>query len=293
MSTIEYFFPVRFAGVDLEVESWSEDIGRTVIVHRPSRGDGAELSDRGRVPRQYTWSVRLTGTALQVTDKRAALVVLARTGDTRTLEHPLDGIVRCKLETLTGMVAAGDVGFEMVLIEDLAFTRRFPQEDSPDLGTFPEVEIRASEATEAIEILATPPESTVPDFDAASGQASTWEERAQGDIVQDVEAFRAEVGDLVRELDRTSDVEAYQAAVSVEAFRAVYEQYSQTVNDARSATFDLVLARPQPLITLLSGIYGAQEAELFTEEVARINDIRDVIRLPSGFLLTLPQRNGR
>jgi len=288
VSTIAYFFTARFAGVDLEIATWTESIGRTVVQHEPSRGDGAELSDRGRVPRTYELSIRLTGTAVEVADKRATLVAIAANGDTRVFEHPLDGVIRCKLTDFNHTVGPGDVSAQITLIEDLAFSRRFPQDETPDLGTFPEVQIRASEASEAISGLASLPTATTPDFAAATNKAATWRDRAQSDVAQDVEAMRGSSRGLVRELDRTNDVDAYQASLALEAFRGAYEQYARTVNRGRGATFTLTVARPLPMIVLLSRIYGATRAESLESDILRINDVRDATRVESGKILTLP-----
>lgn len=286
MSTIAYTFPARFAGLALEIETWTEDIGRTVIRHQPTRGAGAQLSDRGPVPRTYNLSIRLTGTAVEVTEKRNALVALRNSNETRVFEHPLDGVVRCKLEAFSGSIAAGNVSYTAVLIEDLAFTRRFAATAQTSTASLQDVEITGLDAAEAIALLTL--DSAIPDIEGAVAKAATWTERAQSDIIADVEAMRADVLDLRRELDAATDVDKYLASVNLEAFRGSYERYAQAVNDIRGAVFDLSVAQPLPLIVTLTSLYGAAVAETLLDEVARINDVLDVSRVAVGTILTLP-----
>lgn len=285
MSTIAFTFTARFAGIELEIETWTESIGRTVIRHQPTRGDGAQLFDRGRVPRTYNLSLRLTGTATVVTAKRAALVALATSGETRVFEHPLDGIVRCKLEAFDGSVAAGNVTYTAVLVEDLAFTRRIAVSQQADEASIQDVVITGIELAEAIEFLTL---GNVPDIEGAVAKAQTWTERAQSDIVADVEAMRADVLELRRALDATSDLALYQASVALETFRGTYERYAQVVNDIQGATFSLNVAQPLPLIVVLTALYGAPLAESVAAEVSRINNVVNAGRLAVGQVLTLP-----
>jgi hypothetical protein len=288
MSTIAYTFTARFAGVDLEVVEWSENLGRTVIRHEPTRGDGAQLSDRGRVPRSYQLSIRLTGDADTVAGKRDALVAIAESGETRVFEHPLDGVVRCKLESFDGKVAAGDVSYGAALVEDLAFAERFAATTSPNLASIQDIEITGAELLDQLNLLTVT--APVPDIEVAVEKAQTWPDRAQADIFADVTALRADVLELRRELDAATDVDLYQASVALEAFRGSYERYAQAANTIRRATFDLTVGRPVPLIVLLTQVYGASEAEGVADEVARINDVLDASRLTPGTVLALPGR---
>ena len=288
MSTIAFTFTARFAGVDLEIVEWSETLGRTVIQHEPTRGDGAQLSDRGRVPRSYQLSIRLTGNAATVAAKRTALIAIVESGETRVFQHPLDGVVRCKLETFDGKIAAGDVSYSATLVEDLAFAERFAATTSPNLASIQDIEITGAELLDQLNLLTV--SAPVPDIAAATEAAQTWPDRSQADIFQDVTMLRADVLELQRELDASTDVDLYQASVALEAFRGSYERYAQAVNTIRRATFDLTVGQPVPLIVLLSQIYGARDAESIADEVARINDVRDASRLTPGTLLALPSR---
>jgi hypothetical protein len=283
--TIAYTFTARFAGVELEIETWTEDIGRTVIRHEPTRGAGAQLSDRGQVPRTYNLSIRLTGTAVVVAAKRAALVELRSSQETRVFEHPLDGVVRCKLEALSGSVAAGNVSFSVTLVEDLAFTRRTAAGQPADDISLQDIEITADELLLSLSALQL---EDSPDIAGAVEKASTWTERAQSDIVADVEAMRADVLDLRRELDASTDVALFQASIQLEAFRASYERYARAVNDIRGAVFELNVALSLPLIVILTSLYGAGPAESLLDEVARINSVLDVTRVAVGTILSLP-----
>lgn len=285
MSTIAYTFPARFAGLDLEIVTWTEDLGRTVVQHEPARGNGAQLSDRGQDPRTYTLTLQLTGTPDEVAEKRDALVALRATGETRVFEHPLDGLVRCKLSALAGSLAAGNVTYTATLVEDLAFTRRFAQGEVLELVSLQDVEITADDAEAALASL----ELEGPDIMAAAQRAQTWTERAQEDIAADVSAMRAEVAATVQLLDKATGVAEYQAAVALEAFRGSYERYARSVTAIQGPTFALSVAQPLPLVVVLTSLYGARAAPALLDSVARINDIADAARLVVGRQLTLPR----
>lgn len=286
MSTIAFTFTAKFAGIELEIETWTESVGRTVIRHEPTRGDGAQLSDRGRVSRTFNLSLRLTGTATETNEKYNALSQLVATGETRVFDHPLLGLVRCKLGAFDWSVGAGNVSCSATLIEDLAFSRRTAADQQTDDISLQDIAITGGELLDALNLLTL--DSAIPDIEGAVEKASTWTERAQADIIADVEAMRDDVLELVRELDAATDVDRYQASVNLEAFRGSYERYARVVNDIRGATFDLNIARPLPLIVALTTLYGAEIAESIADETARINSVPDTARLAVGQILTLP-----
>ena len=46
-----YRFEASYAGIPLQVVSWTLNRGRSIIQHRPARGNGVQTSDRGQNPR--------------------------------------------------------------------------------------------------------------------------------------------------------------------------------------------------------------------------------------------------
>lgn len=291
--TIEYSFDITYAGIPLEVVSLQESIGRQIAQHRASRGDGAQLSDRGQEPRVYVLQVQLTGDAAQIREKRNALVSLRNSGDTRALQHPLDGIIRCKLEAFSPSYSAGTITADMTLIEDVPFTERFERLALTTAGTLQAIQISA----QALDLLQPSIDQLSPTVATAIGQAvavsdgaDSWANEVRTEVIAQVEEFRAYATAAQSELDAATGVAEYEVSIALQELRGAVERYAQATQALDTGVFELRVKSAGALIVLLSQLYGASRAEELVDEVVRTNDVRDATYLQPGTVLVLPRR---
>ncbi len=287
---LDYRFNARYGGIDLHVESWTVNRSRSLIVHMPARGRGAQLSDRSRVPRVDTLSVRLVGTPAQVTEARDILASLENSGAARRFEHPIDGQWLARLSDFHEQVDAGGAVFSMVLTEDQAAETRAQTTLREERGSLQKTEaaieiyaqrresLRQTSPALADDLIE-PPAMQVPvrNWDGAPGQQ----------IALDVEDIRGRSDASLDRLGGLLDPDAHETAIALLQARAELDRYAQTLRGAQR-TAAIALSSDRSLMRVLVDLYGARRANELIDNVIRTNSIRDPLRLQAGSVLQLP-----
>jgi len=299
---IRYRHTPAFAGVELEVTSFQTDLSRDVVEHRPHRGRGAQLSDRGQAPRRDTLSVALTGDADEITAKRDALVRLADSGAARLFVHPLDGswMARCTAfsETLDTRAT-----YSITLVEDVPFTARMPERvmDPAERVTLQDVEAAADAYDAEVALLRDDSGATLLPEDSPSGAESlamveSWGQESGASSsapvrseLADLEVYRERSSTAQEALFHSEEPAAWRAARKLAQLRGTIELYQAGLQLVTFGNHEVTLGDAMPLISFLSQIYGAADAGRLLGEVMRLNRVANPLRVPAGSRLTLPR----
>ncbi|WP_428262892.1 DNA circularization N-terminal domain-containing protein [Haliangium sp.] len=290
-----YRFEASYAGVPLQVTAWTVNRGRDVIRHRPARGTGAQLSDRGRREREDQLTIQLVGTDAEITRNRDTLATLADSGDARTFVHPLDGRWAARLSEFGEQAGAEGVTYSMTLVEDRDFSVRLAQVVQADESSIEDVTTAAGAFDEArAAMLEDQPglAAEVPDASEAVTMATSWspETSTSSQVTADMGQYRAGAGGAQERLDRERSRRAYNTAVALLELRGHVERYARRIQRLAPRTFALEVLSDTPLISLLSELYGGAEANRIANDVIRINSLASPIRVRAGAVLRLPAR---
>jgi hypothetical protein len=300
--SLVYRFQASYAGIPLEVLSWQMSRGRAVIEHRPARGNGAQLSDRGRQPRKDSWTVTLTGSDADITAQRDVLLELDGSGDARIVQHPLDGRWAARLMSFTESAGADGPSYQLELIEDVEFADRVIRNDDVDDTTLTDVTVAAGRFDAARDdLVAAAPDvaASLPDSSRAVALASSWRVDAtptlaptQADAIEsDAEELRGTLGAGQKVIDRQRVPEAYAAGQRLLELRGAVERYSRKLQRVSPRSFAVDVLADGPLISLLARLYGGREASLIEADIIRTNAIINPNRLKAGTVLRLPARS--
>lgn len=290
---LRYRFAASYAGVALQIVSWSVMRGRDVIRHRPARGGGAQLSDRGQREREDHIAIQLVGTDDEITRRRDALSRLSESGQARTFVHPLDGRWFARLVEFTEQAGPDGVSYSMTLVEDRSFAARLAQAIQADESSLEDVltaasafdSARAAAVSEAPQLA-----SEVKDAGDARAMAERWDpdQTSGAELIADMDHYRADAAQAQARLDRERRRSAYQAGIALLDLRGHIERYRRRIERLAPHMFALEVLADVPLITLLADLYGGAEANRLANDVIRINSIIAPVRVRAGTVLRLP-----
>ena len=290
---LRYRFSASYAGIELQIVNWTVMRGRDVIRHKPTRGNGVQLSDRGRREREDQLTIQLVGTDLEIMRNRDALAKLSESGLARTFVHPLDGRWSARLAEFTEQAGPDGVSYTMSLVEDSHVAERMTQLIQADESSLEDVltaadafdSARATAVTDAPELA-----NEVPDASEARTMTQSWDqEKTPGtEIAADLDQYRASSSGAQERLDRERRRSAYNAGIALLDLRGHIECYSRRIQRMAPHTFALEVLADVPLITLLADIYGGAAASRLVNDVIRINSIVSPVRMRAGTFLRLP-----
>jgi prophage DNA circulation protein len=290
-----YRFAASYAGIPLQVVSWTVERSRNVIQHLPARGNGAQLSDRGQVPRTDQLSVQIVGTDTEVTAARDTLIGIAASGEARTFVHPLDGRWAARLEAFQESGGAESITFSMTLIQGTDFSPLLSQVILAEEASLEDVRTAAVQYETAADAVA----QADPDLgdtlqlpSVALTFATSWdpESTPAKKIAADLEEYRGGASSSQDRLDRQNTREAYNAAIALLSLRGNMERYARKLQRISPRTVPVEVLADVPLISLLTQLYGGEEASRIQADVIRVNSIAGPTRVRAGTVLKLPAR---
>jgi hypothetical protein len=292
-STLTYQYAVIYAGISLQVVGFAADHGRDVARFRPARGDGAQLSDRGQRERVEDLTVQLTGTAAEIEAARATLVQLARSGEARVYQHPLDGPYRARLTEFGETLGNGEVAYRMTLVEDRNFELRRDAQADSEVATIEDV--RAAADVYEAEVAALAEEdaalaAALPAADESVVTAEAWagESPDPAELERQVAPVRSSLEGGQERLEEAKTVQAHRTAVALFGLRATIERFRETTIRQAPRVLAVTVTSPGPLRQLVLSFYGPSAATAF-ESVRALNSITDPLHLAVGSIVRLPQ----
>ncbi len=291
-----YRFEARFAGVPLDVVNFSGERGRDVVAWRPARGDGAQLSDRGRRERRDTLTVQIVhrGGHDDPAARRDALLELNGSGESRMFVHPIEGFWKAKLAGFSNALGAGSDVWTMELVEDTPATRETTAREIA--ASFETVIVLADEVDKAAAEMERAGEDGMPSSAEARQLAASWDDAVPSQLSIDeqarqLEAFQAAQDLVGRALEVRNTAASYRAYLAHLELRGEMWRYAEAVRRAAPRAFDLEILVPLPLRVLCTRLYGAAEAAARMAEALELNAIKTPLRIGAGTKLRMPARS--
>jgi hypothetical protein len=288
---LNYRFEARYGGVPLLVESWETNRSRNLIVHLPARGKGAQLSDRGGVPREDTLTVRLVGTAAAVTSARDQLIALQDTATAATFQHPLDGSWPARLSDFTERVDANGPVYTLKLTHDAQAEQRAIQSVRQGQGS--ERDVAAAVAiyeTDKAALAEDEPETAAALVagDELRDPVRAWATAPATQVELDAQHQREQISASTATLDGLLSPEAHETALALLQVQASLDSYRRTLRQFSPTLAAIVVPSDRPLVRILTDLYGAARADELLDDVIRSNSITDPLRVRAGTTLQLP-----
>ena len=288
---LKYRFAASYAGVPLLVEGWETNRSRNLIVHLPARGKGAQLSDRGGVPREDTLTVRLVGDAAAVTAARDQLNTLQETKTAATFQHPIDGVWPARVSEFTERGDTNGITYSLKLTHDPRAEQRAAQAVRQSQGS--ERDVAASvaifENTKAALAVADPATaSALVTGDDLLAPVASWSSAPAAQVELDAERQRGQIAESVTALDGLLSPEAHETALALLQVQASLTAYKRTLRQFAATLSEIVVPSDRPLIRILTDLYGAARADELLEDALRANSIADPLRVRAGTTLLLP-----
>lgn len=286
-------YPASFGGVKLDlVGGVSTNDGPTVVAHTYAHVPGADLEDMGREQRKTSATIIFLGPDQDV--RLAAFLDQVNKVKPQLFVHPFR-FVQPYLAKVTGLNFGGNVSERNCLTVSCSFDEDTtkpalyqPGPGTPILAGSDEVDAAGADVVAAFEALegATLGDATLlADTSAASASwadAPATASRAVNIQLQqltdriDAEMVRL---DVARQIEKYSIMAALvRLAASLRAARAAFGSRTPRI-------IEVIVHAAKPLVVLAAEMYGARSASDRVEQLVRLNEIHNPLRIEKGTVL--------
>ena len=276
-----------YDSVPLDIISHETDLAPRVAQHVPTIGRGAQLDDRGRGARTDRLVIKTTGADADQLDYRGWLQSLVASGAARRFVHPFDGSWLARISAFSERMA-GSFEFSITLLEDVPHTVR-ADGNRGSSATLQELSVAADELADATQALAerAPAQAAViPDSAAA---VAALPEHAPGETAAMLDSFRGRARQAQDQLRVAVSRSAYEASRALSQFSGLLELYAVARANGSRTLHTYTTQRTRPLIVHMTQLYGASHAGRLAADVAELNGLADILRIPAGPVLRLPR----
>ena len=306
----DLLFTASYGGVLFDCLSTDDDVSRVLARHEYPFRDGAVLQDMGGAPRTTNCEIIFIPTAEQTRDhldrfKRFANLLDAAHSETPTplLVHPLTGAYRALPE---GVSFKGDAGARDVVRLTVNFVERGL--DSAAFRTTNDQSVASGVV--AVENSVTGLDSVLADVsgdptleaelaaepvtvgDDALTTAQGWENNddlTPRQVNLELNAITNTIVDESLRLEVATDVRRYPTYLAFQRLHSAIRFAADLAIQTTPKLFELRVARSEPLLAIVTDIYGGTTALDRYTRARQLNDIPNPGNVPAGTLLTLEQ----
>lgn len=287
------FYEAQLGGVRLYLASADTDAGRTLVEHRPTRGDQVEVDDRGQGPHRTRVDllfVTMAG-APPPLDRLRKLVALVAAGnpDGFFFSHPVEGTYR---------VAIGDFSHSLGTSGQLRASASLVRMEAPTAavtpigpGVSPDAgleAVTASAGAVADELADADLESDVPAAVVAS--VGRWAEvdTAVRTVFMEAASISQQIQDEMARLELAADLRLWPAYKAMVTLAASVQAAAEAATAEVATVFRLRVSAATALRALVARVYGSRLAAERLAQVIKLNDAGNPARIPAGTELIMP-----
>lgn len=292
-------YPASWAGIAIDVTGASVRHGRTVPQHLRPRRDGASLEDTGRDP----WVCQVEflfldrdahpGEPSPLPDyeqRFTAFDVLVDSGATRTLVHPYQGAVRCKVEGFEHRAAAEDgqpvIRCSATFIEDGEAEIVFAPDPIKSVSGPQSLRGRATQVKTALSDTGAPESAVLADVDVDADRWGNDPTLSSRQVYLEMVRLRRRLSDEMLAADPYTSIERYPIARAYHELQWELVRAFEAYSSSSSRVISLEVTAAQPLRTIAANFYGAAQADARLVELLDLNPgLRTPALVPAGTTL--------
>lgn len=284
----EVLFEASWGGVPLQVVDVKGPAGRAVMEHKGPNRDGAEVEDLGRDSRPATFTIQFVGEKEH--DDYTRFMTLVALGRPQTLWHPLRG----QYEAWVGAAdvsASADQRDTLVMTVTFYEDRRSPAVVEVGMGSPSESAIDSVDAAAAeLEGAATNAGLTTTLPDDARELVALWNEaeRTTDEVANEIDALAADVDAFAEDAELAYDTETYPVLVAASNLLDAVKSAGEAILTTSTQMMEITTKAEGPLLSILTGIYGAADALTHEAEVLEANEIANPLCVEAGRTLRVP-----
>jgi hypothetical protein len=281
-----------FGEVRLYLADLDSDVGRSLVVHEPARGDQFEVQDRGLQLRRASCEVVFCPVPSEKEPhlaRYAAFLKLVEDGKPQVFTHPIRGSYRARVgecrETLSD---ANEIrlSVEFLQIEPPVQVFDATAGAAPIAG--PEAVATAAAKTDQ-ELGAKGLSSSTP-ADART-TVEGWTTLGEADtraVYLQAASISSQIEQTIATLELATSLDRWPAYRNMVLLRATVLDAAEAAASESARVFDYLVSVPTPLRVICARVYGATEAEDRARQVRQLNDLRSPGLVPAGVTLKMP-----
>lgn len=288
------FYESRYGNVRLWLSAVDTSRGNSLVIHEPSAGRNYTVQDRGEVLLRCTLQILFDQMIddIDPLDRYRQFYALATDGKPHVLTHPIEGSFLARVEGVSqsidqsGVISCSAV---FVQVETSAAILQAGAATVPATGSNA-VAAAAESRIEALAAIETSSDTNAQAVTATDSWASDPSVTSRDVLTQSAalsDSIYAESTSLDDSLDQW---EAQRSTLLL--LGTLYQATDSALSDT-TQTFALRLGNEAALRSLVSSIYGADEADSRYLQVMMLNDIADPLTLSAGVELLMPAVNTR
>lgn len=297
------FDPISFGGIELDVISVSDNVGRVLARHEYPFRDGAVIEDMGGVPRETGCDIIFipggAGDGANHLENLVSFLDVAQSGEASTFIHPLTGSYQAFVEDLTFNARADDRSVVRVSctfveagLDRAAFFAGADESVGSGVVLAEEAQADMNASIEAdADAMSLDPPITVQDDVVAT--ATSWQDTPNITPRQINLELNSVTKDIITQSERlelASDVTKYPLYQSFQRLHRAIRRAAEIAIRTGPKLTELTVGKDMPLLAVMSNFYGGTLALSQYTKTRELNDIDNPALVPEGTKLTVEQR---
>jgi prophage DNA circulation protein len=291
-------FVPSYNGVDLELLSFDDDIGRITTEHNYPNRDGANIDDRGANAKQTRWQIVFAPLKeTQHVERFIDFLNVLHDGQPHTLTHPFYGSFDARPSDISVNARGSDSDW---ILLSVTFTEHTPR---------PAIFLQVRDSSDAALADVT---NVVADLDASlstaglsstvgatsQAQASAWADISHTadegagvattarTINLELNAISNEIDDEISRLELATDIERQPVLQGMRRLRSSMQGAADATIARTPRLIRYTVLATAPLLSIVQEIYGTGvDAEDRVQQILELNQIRDPSRIEARTVL--------
>lgn len=287
----EILHETTFGGVPIRITAIDDVGGREKARHMSPHKDGAELSDRGGVPRVTSCALAFLPVAgdPDFYGRFLEFMALVDSGEAYEFVHPLTGSYLAEPSDVSFRIAPGerDLITVQVVFEESG-TNPAVFEAGAGGPALAATEIVAASVADLEDALEETEVELEDDVAAASTETvEGWEDpdKTQREINLELLTLSNRIAAETDRLELASDLEAYPVLVALQGLHYNLRRAAETITEKSPRIIQVTVEGAIPLRVLAARLYGADQSDYRYEELRKLNTVRNPARVEEGTVL--------
>jgi prophage DNA circulation protein len=301
----ELLFEASYGGIPIDVVTTEDDVSRVLARHEYPFQDGAVLQDMGAAPRTTQCDVIFIPTVGQEDNHINRLTLFLtllneahKLDEPPILVHPLTGSYPALPEGISisaGADARDFIRVSLTFVESGLDPAAFETVGDESVGAgVAEVSIAGGEVDAALAA----PDLPDPIYSNPTVQADSlitaerWRDTigiTPREITLELNRIANRISDETEAMEVLTNVDRYPVYLAFLRLHAAIRRAAELAIQTRPKLTEITLARTEPLIAIMTRIYGGRRAMDFYTRTRELNDISNPARIPAGTKLTIEQ----
>lgn len=299
-------FKSAWGGCELYCASFETDDGRDLVVQKYTRGNGANVQNRGSVPRSVQAEImfdEFRGQEEDADDRFAHFIALKESGKPQILVHPIYGSYRAEIGTFTHRIDASGVvsaTAQFIAVDDNGVVTADPIGVSVDGGSA-SIKASADSLDNELSDVGIAPSSvtgltvnrsisvaSISDLARQAGDTFDDDTSTIRDALVQVGSVSSQLNQAIDTLQTSADIFLWPVHKAIITLAGSMLTGVTAVTGSGSGLFTMIVNQPMSLRRICADLYGDNFDQGYADAL-QLNDVPTPARIPSGTQLRLRQ----